>query len=110
MFGCSAAVASIAGALLMLKQPFASYLSYETPLSLQLFAAATVGGLTSVGGAVVGGLILIAVPYTARRVGLAIDDNILFGTLLIAAALFFPGGLTSARVQRGRLRRLLGRQ
>jgi branched-chain amino acid transport system permease protein len=102
MFGCSAAVASVGGALLMLRQPFASYLSYETPLSLQLYAAATIGGLTSLGGAVIGGMVLIAVPYAVRRVGIEIDDNILFGSLLIVAVLFLPGGLATASSSRSR--------
>ena len=93
MFGVSAAVASIAGVLIVIRQPFVSYESFETPFSLQLFAAATLGGLATIRGAVIGGFMLVAVPYTVRRLGLEVDGNVLFGLLLILAVVVFPDGL-----------------
>ena len=93
MFGVSAAVASIAGVLVVIRQPFVSYESFETPFSLQLFAAATLGGLATIRGAVVGGASLVAVPYLVRLAGLEIDSSIIFGALLILAVVAFPNGL-----------------
>lgn len=93
MFGVSAAVASIAGVLIVIRQPFVSYESFETPFSLQLFAAATLGGLATIRGAVVGGATLVAVPYLVRRAGLEIDSSVIFGALLILAVVAFPSGL-----------------
>ena len=93
MFGVSAAVASIAGVLIVIRQPFVSYESFETPFSLQLFAAATLGGLATIRGAVVGGASLVAVPYLVRSAGLEIDSSVIFGALLILAVVAFPSGL-----------------
>ncbi len=100
MFGVSAAVAAIAGVLIVIRQPFVSYESFETPFSLQLFAAATLGGLDTIRGAVVGGGMLVAVPYTVRWLGIEIDSNVLFGALLILAVVVFPNGLMGG-VRRG---------
>lgn len=97
MFGVSAAVAAIAGSLLMIRQPFASYLSFETTLSLQLFAVATFGGIASIRGALIGGLSLIAVPFILRRAGIEIDSSIVFGALLIFAVSLFPNGIAGTR-------------
>lgn len=97
MFGVSAAVAAIAGSLLMIRQPFASYLSFETTLSLQLFAVATFGGIASIRGALIGGIALIAVPFILRRAGVEIDSSIVFGALLILAVSLFPDGLAGRR-------------
>ncbi len=99
MFGVSAAVASIAGVLLVLKQPFVSYESFETSFSLHLFAAATFGGLASVWGAWIGGATLVAVPYVAGRLGLTVDADVLFGALLILAVVAFPHGLAGAMAE-----------
>lgn len=93
MFGISAGVASIAGVLLVLRQPFVSYESFETSFSLQLFAAATVGGVASVWGAPVGAATLVAAPYLVRKLGIQIDSNALFGALLILAVLVVPDGI-----------------
>lgn len=103
MFGVSAAVAATAGSLLMIRQPFASYLSFETTFSLQLFAVATFGGIASIRGALIGGLALIAVPYLLRQAGIEIDSSIVFGALLIFAVSLFPNGIAGAS-RRGRRR------
>ena len=95
MFGCSAAVAAIAGSLLMLQSPFAAISSYESSLSLYLYAAATVGGLASISGAIIGGVILVGVPYLTNKLGLSIDSGIIFGLALIAAVTLFPSGISS---------------
>ena len=93
MFGVSAAVASIAGVLLVVKQPFVAYESFETAFSLQLFAAATVGGIASVWGAPIGAATMVAAPFIVRALGIQIDSNALFGGLLILAVVTFPSGL-----------------
>ena len=95
MFGCSAGVAAIAGSLLMIQSPFAAISSYESSLSLYLYAAATVGGLASISGAIIGGIILVGVPYLTTKLGISIDSGILFGLALIAAVTLFPSGISS---------------
>ena len=95
MFGCSAGVAAIAGSLLMIQTPFAAISSYESSLSLYLYAAATVGGLATISGAVIGGVILVAVPYLTARFGITIDSGIIFGLALIAAVTLFPAGVSN---------------
>jgi branched-chain amino acid transport system permease protein len=107
MFGVSAGVAAIAGALLVIKEPFVSYESFETAFSLQLFAAATVGGIASVWGAPVGAATLVAAPFLVRRLGIQIDSNALFGALLILAVILVPNGVAG---QAKRLRSIAHRQ
>ena len=95
VFGCSAAVAAIAGALLMIETPFAATSSFESSLSLYLYAAATVGGLASISGAVIGGVILVGVPYLTAKFDITIDQRVIFGLALIAAVTLFPAGISS---------------
>jgi branched-chain amino acid transport system permease protein len=103
MFGVSAGVSAIAGVLLVFRESFVSYESFETSFSLQLFAAATVGGIASVWGAPLGAATLVAAPLLVRRLGIQIDSNALFGALLILAVVVFPDGIA------GRTKRLRGK-
>ena len=100
MFGCSAAVASIGGALMMIQTPYATLTAYEPSLSLYLYAAATVGGLASISGAIVGGILLAGVPYATARYGIHLDDSVVFGLALLASVTLFPGGISSVFVRR----------
>ncbi len=93
MFGVSAGVAAIAGTLLVFKESFVAYESFETAFSLQLFAAATVGGIASVWGAPIGAATLVAASFLVRRLGIQIDSNALFGALLILAVILVPSGI-----------------
>lgn len=95
MFGCSAGVAAIAGSLLMVQSPFAAISSYESSLSLYLYAAATVGGLATISGAVIGGIILVGVPYLTTRFGVTVNDSVIFGLALVAAVTLFPAGISN---------------
>lgn len=106
MFGCSAAVASIGGALMMLHTPYATLSEYEPSLSLYLYAAAVVGGLATISGAVVGGIFLAGVPYLTTRYGIHLDNAVVFGLTLVASVTLFPGGISSVRTRR-RERRLV---
>jgi branched-chain amino acid transport system permease protein len=105
MFGCSAAVAAIAGALLMIQTPYATISAYELPLSLSLYAAATVGGLARIRGALIGGAFLAGVPHVTAKYGITLDTSIIFGLALIAAVTLFPHGIAS--LSGGRLTRRL---
>lgn len=93
MFGCSAAIAGVAGALLMIQSPFAAHTNFESSFSLHLYAAATVGGLATINGAVVGGALLVGLPYLSARLGINLNDNVIFGGTLIVAVALFPAGL-----------------
>ena len=93
MFGCSAAIAGVAGALLMIQNPFAAPTNFESSFSLHLYAAATVGGLATINGAAIGGALLIGLPYLSGRLGINVNDNMIFGATLIGAVTLFPAGL-----------------
>ena len=77
----------------MAQTPYATVSTYELPPSLTLFAAATVGGLTTIRGAVIGGAFLAGVPYVTTRYHMSLDKNIIFGLALIAAVTLFPDGI-----------------
>lgn len=61
-------------------------------LSLQLFVGSVVGGLTSVIGALIGGLLVGAVPIYLSSARGGVED-ILFGALLVLALVLGKGGL-----------------
>jgi branched-chain amino acid transport system permease protein len=99
-FGGAAALASVAGALLVARAPFASPANYELGLSLQLFATASLGGMRSIRGAAIGGAASVALPDLLRRLGVEIDGGIVFGLLLIVTVVVAPDGLAGGRRRR----------
>jgi branched-chain amino acid transport system ATP-binding protein/branched-chain amino acid transport system permease protein len=92
-FAVSGFVAGVAGCL------YASYVGFVSPeafqpfLSLQLLVMVVIGGMYRVDGAILGALLVAALPEL-----LQISPHywtISFGLLLIATVAFFPGGLVS---------------
>jgi branched-chain amino acid transport system permease protein len=92
-FALSAGLAGTAGALQVVLFPFVSHEQFDAFLSLRLYAAAVVGGVASVAGAVYGVLALILVPSINDAAGLLDNDTLVFGIGLIVLTLLAPGGI-----------------
>jgi branched-chain amino acid transport system permease protein len=93
MFGLSAAVTGVAGAMLMLPSPFATDNRFSQALSFQLYTAVFVGGIGTLSGCVVGGAVIALLPVATTALGITIEPGLVFGAALVAVTLFFPDGL-----------------
>jgi branched-chain amino acid transport system permease protein len=113
-FTVSAACAGLGGALLALVITTVSPGGFTLALSIQLLVAIVIGGIGSLGGAVIGAALLVYLPNWSASLsnGLGFSKTsgaganlslALFGALLIVVMLLFPGGLA------GGLRRLYHR-
>lgn len=91
-FAVGSCYAGTAGALYALVVGFVSPDSFSLMLSIGFFVGAVVGGLTSVWGALVGGLFLQYVPTWASDVDKALGGFI-YGAILIASMMLMPEGV-----------------
>ena len=113
-FGLSAGLAGTAGALQVVLFPFVSHEQFDVFLSFRLYAAAVLGGVGFLAGAIYGVLALLAVPTFNDIVGSMLgstegwlkNDLIVFGAGLIALTFVSPDGLAGLV---GRLARRLFR-
>jgi branched-chain amino acid transport system permease protein len=93
-FAISSFYAGIAGGL------FAGLLHYVSPESFDLdqmilqLIAVMVGGVASIAGSVIGGVLIVAILEISKMFKFSIE--IMFGLLLIAIVLAAPGGLAAA--------------
>ncbi len=115
-FGLSAGLAGVAGALQAVLFPFVSHQQFDVFLSFRLYAAAVLGGVGHLIGAVYGVVALILVPTLNEAVGGLVDrpdgvlrnDVIVFGLGLIVLTFVSAGGAVgfieriSARLSRSR--------
>jgi len=101
-FVVSAACAGLGGGLLAYTTSIAAPDGFPLTLSIALLAAAVIGGLGSLAGAILGGVLIVYVPQWATSVSGALSlpapvaanlANGLYGLLLITVVLFLPGGL-----------------
>lgn len=92
-FAISAAMAGSAGALQTFLFPFVSHTKFDVFLSLRLYAAAVIGGLGSMVGAVYGVASLLLVPLLSRILGSFGSETIVFGLALILLTYFAPTGV-----------------
>ncbi|MGH1491784.1 MAG: branched-chain amino acid ABC transporter permease [Acidimicrobiales bacterium] len=92
-FGISAAMAGSAGALQTFLFPFVSHSKFEVFLSLRLYAAAVIGGLGTLVGAVYGVASLLLVPVVGRILGAFGSETIVFGLALILLTYLAPTGI-----------------
>jgi branched-chain amino acid transport system permease protein len=106
MFGISASVAAVGGSMFMLNQPFAVDTTYSQQLSITLYTAAFIGGVTSISGALIGGIAIVAVPLIFDRLGILLEPLLVYGAALVLLTLFAPGGVAGSisRVVAGRRR------
>jgi branched-chain amino acid transport system permease protein len=98
-FGIAAALAGIGGVMLAFKQNDVSSASFVYQASLVFLAFAYLGGITSINGAIVGGLLapsaVIVVTSNYFMHGLAIDRyvTVIGGASLILTAIIHPEGI-----------------
>lgn len=92
-FGISAAMAGSAGALQTFLFPFVTVGKFDLLLSLRLYAAAVIGGLGALVGAVYGVASLLLVPVVGRILGAEGSETIVFGLALILLTYLAPTGL-----------------
>lgn len=92
-FGLSAAMAGSAGALQTFLFPFVSHSKFDVFLSLRLYAAAVIGGLGALVGAVYGVASLVVVPAVASILGSFGSETVVFGLALISLTYIAPTGL-----------------
>jgi branched-chain amino acid transport system permease protein len=95
-FSFSAGLAGVAGALQIILFPFVSQADFDLLFSLRLYAAAVVGGLASVLGALVGVLALIVVPRINEVVDLLSNETLVFGIGLVVLTFIAPDGIVGA--------------
>lgn len=98
----SAAMTGTAGALQAILNPYVSHGDFDAFLSLRLYAAAVLGGLGTLVGAVLGVLALIIVPILNGVVGIVDNEQVVFGAGLIIVTFVAPSGLAGLLAGRGR--------
>lgn len=99
-FGISAAYAGIAGSLIMFTVSNATGTGYSLNLSIELLTGVVVGGLASMPGSLLGGLLVVFLPDFAKDWGDGTLSGAVYGVTLIAIIAIYPGGVA------GLLRRL----
>ncbi len=92
-FGYSAGLAGVAGALQVVLFPFVSHDQYTVFLSFRLYAAAVMGGVAAISGAVWGVVALVLVPAVNDALQLLENDVFVFGVGLIALTFVSPDGI-----------------
>jgi len=91
VFGLSAAIAGLGGALIAHLYGYVSYDSFLAPQSILALTMVVLGGMSSIPGAFLGALLLIGIPELFRP--LADYRYILYGLLLLLVIRFRPRGL-----------------
>ena len=105
----AAAFAGLAGVVYGQYLMYISPGSFDVSTSVSIITMVVVGGMTSIGGAVVGAAIIVAIPQVLDQLNLAQSvagplQQILFGVLLIVIMFVRPGGLFADRPQKRRRR------
>lgn len=93
-FAISAFYAGVAGGLYALVIRYTNPQSFLLTLSILILAGMVVGGLATIGGAILGGLFIQFVPYYAEEVNKALGP-LIFGFVIIVTMLVAPGGIVS---------------
>ncbi len=91
-FAVSSLYAGVAGSLYALIVGFVAPDSFTVMLSLSLFIAAVVGGITSLGGAFLGALFIQFVPVWAGDIVVALA-GLVYGVSLMLTLVLIPDGL-----------------
>jgi ABC-type branched-subunit amino acid transport system ATPase component/branched-subunit amino acid ABC-type transport system permease component len=93
IFAFSAMYAGLAGALATHLSGYINPNSFNLAVSFQLLASIVVGGLGSIGGSILGALLVAWLPFAASRTqGLA---SVVEGLAIIGIVMFLPRGITS---------------
>lgn len=89
----SSAMAGTAGVLQVILNPFVGFSDFDAFLSLRLYAAAVIGGLGTLAGAVYGVIALIVVPTVNGALDLLDSDSVVFGAGLVIMTYLAPSGI-----------------
>jgi branched-chain amino acid transport system permease protein len=92
-FGISAMYAGIAGSLFMFTQSVATASNFSLNRSIELVTGVVIGGLASLPGSVLGGLIVVFLPDWAGDFSNGTLSGAIYGVLLIAIVAVHPAGL-----------------
>lgn len=92
-FVLSAAFAGLAGALFVHIDKYVGPTTFSLQLSILFLIALIFGGLRSIGGNVIGALLVVVLPDVFNR--FADYQLLVFGLLLLATLYLLPGGLAS---------------
>jgi branched-chain amino acid transport system permease protein len=103
-FGLSAAVAGVAGSLLMIETPQATDTKFGLELAIFLVVALVIGGVATLWGAIPGALAFVFIPYYTRqwsdnfsflegRPGAGAISGVFYGALLLLFVFALPGGV-----------------
>ena len=101
-FAVSGAFAALAGVGLAAITGYVSPETFGLSFAVNIIAAAVLGGIGSLSGAVVGGAFLAIAPSIASSTGIALP--VLEGAILILVLLFLPSGVVPSLVALGRRR------
>jgi branched-chain amino acid transport system permease protein len=93
IFGVSAAYAGVAGSLFMFTVTNATGNAYSLNRSIELLTGVVVGGLASLPGSFVGGLLVVFLPDWAKGWGNGTLAGAVYGAMLIAIVAIHPGGV-----------------
>jgi branched-chain amino acid transport system ATP-binding protein len=99
-FAVSGAATAVAGVLFATMSGFVSPEPFSLALATNIIAAAVLGGIGSVSGAVVGGSFMAWSPSLARTLG--VSQPILQGVILIACLIFLRKGVIPSLAQLAR--------
>ena len=94
-FGWSAAYAGVGGALLAIATSYVGPDVYSFALSITLLVGAVLGGLDSLWGALIGGVVVEFLPLWAQKVSAA-APAVVQGVAVILVMIFFPGGIAGS--------------
>jgi branched-chain amino acid transport system permease protein len=92
-FGISAMYAGIAGSLFMFTQTVATATNFSLNRSIELVTGVVIGGLASLPGSVLGGLLVVFLPDWAGDFSNGTLSGAIYGVLLIAIIAVHPGGV-----------------
>ncbi|HET7884157.1 MAG TPA: branched-chain amino acid ABC transporter permease [Acetobacteraceae bacterium] len=93
-FALSALFTGVAGSLGAIVVQFVAPDSFNIFVSIYLFVGLVVGGVSSIGGAILGGFFIEFVPNVAEKVSKAAPGAV-YGVILIAVMFLMPGGAAS---------------
>lgn len=91
-FAMSSLYAGVAGSLYAMIVGFVSPDTFNVMLSLSLFVGAVVGGITSIGGAIIGAMFIQFVPIWASDIDVSLG-GLVFGCSLIMTLVVLPSGI-----------------
>lgn len=101
-FGLSAGIAGLSGGLLVMLISGVSPSAFPLSLSFLLLAGAVITGVYGLGGVMIGGVILVAIPEIAESIAIALGGSegftislpdFIVGSLVILTVLFTPHGI-----------------